>query len=124
MSCGSPRSTPPRGAPEQSEAAESTLGGSVDTAAALPAGPADALRDAAFDAFAREMRIAAVACVVLTAGAAVLIAALLRSTQDTPAPQQPAAARSSPRRIRTAPDWAGGAPRQPHRPQSSPEPYW
>ncbi|WP_433346929.1 MFS transporter [Microtetraspora malaysiensis] len=75
--------------PKELEAARNTLGGAVDTAATLPKGTAEALRNVAFDAFAREMRIASVVSVVLMAGAAILIATLLRTAHtrlgsDTP----------------------------------------
>lgn len=73
--------------PEKLEAARNTLGGAVDTAATLPASTADALRNAAFDAFTREMRIAAVACALLTAAAAALIATLLRTPPNPPEPK-------------------------------------
>jgi DHA2 family multidrug resistance protein-like MFS transporter len=61
------------------EAAGNTLAGAVETASALPGGTAEALRDAAFEAFAREARIAAMVSAVLMAGAAVLVATLLRA---------------------------------------------
>ncbi|MFF9568053.1 MFS transporter [Streptomyces sp. NPDC014685] len=72
---------------EQVEAARNTLGGAVETASALPRGAADALRDAAFDAFARETRIAAVVSAVLMAGGAVLIVTLLRTARTRPRPE-------------------------------------
>ncbi|MFI8437912.1 MFS transporter [Streptomyces sp. NPDC079020] len=65
----------------QLEAASDTLGGALGTAAKLPPETAEAARDAAFDAFARETRIAAVASAVLMAGGALLITTLLRSTR-------------------------------------------
>ncbi|MFE4977464.1 MFS transporter [Kitasatospora sp. NPDC056651] len=75
------------------EAAKSTLGGAVETAATLPKGTADSLRDAAFDAFAQEARIASMVSAVLMAGAAVLIATLLRTTHTRTGPvATPAAA--------------------------------
>ncbi|MFJ6617716.1 MFS transporter [Kitasatospora sp. NPDC091335] len=77
---------------EQLEAARSTLGGAVETAATLPGGTADSLRQVAFDAFAREARIAAVVSAVLMAGAAVLIATLLRGAGTRPEPGAPRSA--------------------------------
>ncbi|MFE7046738.1 hypothetical protein ACFU9X_47580 [Streptomyces atratus] len=68
------------------EAARSTLGSAVETAAALPRSTAESLRNAAFDAFAREARIASVVSAVLMTGAAVLIATLLRTTRTRPGP--------------------------------------
>ncbi|MEV3987044.1 MFS transporter [Nonomuraea sp. NPDC049758] len=70
--------------PKELEAARDTLGGAVDTAATLPEGTAEALRNVAFDAFAREMRIAAVVSVVLMAGAAILVVTLLRTGHARP----------------------------------------
>nr|WP_243639295.1 MFS transporter [Micromonospora sp. MW-13] len=70
-------------------AAEETLGGAVDTAAALPDQTAQALRSVAFDAFTHEMRIAAVVSAVLTAGGAILIATALRAARDRPGPASP-----------------------------------
>ncbi|MFD9427017.1 MULTISPECIES: MFS transporter [unclassified Streptomyces] len=64
--------------PGQRAAAEETLGAAAETAAALPHQTAETLRRVAFDAFSHEMRIAAVASVVVTAGGAILIATLLR----------------------------------------------
>ncbi|MFE7328580.1 MFS transporter [Streptomyces sp. NPDC057565] len=74
------------------EAARSTLGGAVETAAALPRGTAESLRNAAFDAFAREARIASVVSAVLMTGAAVLIATLLRTARTRPGPEAPRSA--------------------------------
>ncbi|MFF3959410.1 hypothetical protein ACFYY1_40455 [Streptomyces sp. NPDC001890] len=65
----------------QLESARDTLGSALDTASALPHSTAEALRDAAFDAFARETRIAAAVSAALMAGAALLIATLLRTTR-------------------------------------------
>ncbi|MFF9402634.1 MFS transporter [Streptomyces sp. NPDC014744] len=67
--------------PGQRAAATETLGGAADTAATLPHQTAEALRKVAFDAFSHEMRIAAVASVVVTAGGAILIASLLRNAE-------------------------------------------
>ncbi|WP_435876202.1 MFS transporter [Saccharopolyspora shandongensis] len=72
--------------PHELAAAEETLGGAVDTAAALPHHAAQALRSVAFDAFTHEMRIAAVVSVVLTAGGAILIATMLRAARNQPGP--------------------------------------
>ncbi|GAA3187115.1 MULTISPECIES: MFS transporter [Streptomyces] len=72
--------------PKELEAAQSTLGGAVETASALPEGTAESLRNAAFDAFAQEARIASVVSAVLMAGAAVLIATLLRTGRTRPGP--------------------------------------
>lgn len=47
-------SAPANLTPEQLASAEATLGGAIDTARTLPAGAAEALRNAAFDAFIRE----------------------------------------------------------------------
>ncbi|MGW7447506.1 MFS transporter [Kitasatospora sp. NPDC054795] len=66
--------------PGQLEAARSTLGGAVETAATLPSGTAESLRQVAFEAFAREARIASVVSAVLMAGAATLIVAVFRSS--------------------------------------------
>ncbi|MFB7224772.1 MFS transporter [Streptomyces sp. NPDC056227] len=74
------------------EAARSTLGGAVETAAALPRGTAESLRNAAFDAFAREARIASVVSAILMTGAAVLIATLLRTARTRPGPEAPQSA--------------------------------
>ncbi|GAA1383440.1 MFS transporter [Kitasatospora putterlickiae] len=68
--------------PDQLDAAKSTLGGAVETASTLPTGTADSLRDAAFDAFAQEARIASVVSAVLMTAAAVLIATLLRTARN------------------------------------------
>ncbi|MFB7851139.1 MFS transporter [Streptomyces sp. NPDC056053] len=73
--------------PEELEAAKSTLGGAVETATTLPTGTADALRNAAFDAFTQEARIASVVSAVLMTGAAVLIATLLRTTRTRTGPE-------------------------------------
>lgn len=73
--------------PEALEAAKGTLGGAVETAAALPPGTANSLRSAAFDAFAREARIASVISAVLMAGAAILIATLLRTARTRTEPR-------------------------------------
>ncbi|MEU8132433.1 MFS transporter [Streptodolium elevatio] len=62
----------------QLESARDTLGGAVETAATLPPGPARELLDAAFEAFAKEMRVIALVAVVLMAVTAVLVAALLK----------------------------------------------
>ncbi|GII85290.1 MFS transporter [Sphaerisporangium siamense] len=70
--------------PKELEAARNTLGGAVDTAATLPKGTAESLRNVAFDAFARETRIASVVSAVLMAGAAILIATLLRTAHTRP----------------------------------------
>jgi DHA2 family multidrug resistance protein-like MFS transporter len=70
--------------PKELEAARNTLGGAVDTAATLPQDTAEALRNVAFDAFARETRIAALVSVVLTAGTAILVATLLRNARIRP----------------------------------------
>ncbi|MEV4181930.1 MFS transporter [Streptosporangium canum] len=78
--------------PRELEAARNTLGGAVDTAATLPQGTAEALRNAAFDAFARETRIAALVSVVLTAGVAVLVATLLRNARIRPGSEAPESA--------------------------------
>ncbi|WP_424863748.1 MFS transporter [Streptomyces sp. MMS24-I29] len=67
--------------PGQRAAATETLGGAADTAATLPHQTAEALRKVAFDAFSHEMRIAAVASVVVTAGGAILIGSLLRNAE-------------------------------------------
>ncbi|MEU6009569.1 MFS transporter [Streptomyces sp. NPDC047453] len=75
--------------PKELEAARSTLGGAVETAAALPRGAAESLRRVAFDAFAREARIASVALAVLMSGAAILIATLLRTAGTRPEPETP-----------------------------------
>ncbi|CAM5237432.1 hypothetical protein GCM10010329_68390 [Streptomyces spiroverticillatus] len=58
------------------------MDGAVDTARALPAYTAEALRD---DAFAHELRIAAVLSAGLTLAAALLIARLLRPSHSSPA---------------------------------------
>ncbi|MFE7530518.1 MFS transporter [Kitasatospora sp. NPDC057542] len=81
--------------PEELEAARSTLGGAVETAAALPQGVADTLRNAAFDAFAQETRIASTVSAVLMTGAAILIGTLLRTARTRTGPEalQPAAER-------------------------------
>lgn len=76
--------------PEQLAAVEDTLGGAVDTARTLPADTAAALRNAAFEAFTHELRIAAVLSAVLTAGGALLIARLLRPSRTRPADRDPA----------------------------------
>ncbi|MGW0059554.1 MFS transporter [Streptosporangium sandarakinum] len=78
--------------PNELEAARDTLGGAVDTAATLPEGTAGMLRSVAFDAFAQEMRIASVACVVLMTGAAILIALLLRTAYTRPGSEAPESA--------------------------------
>ncbi|WP_436788349.1 MFS transporter [Yinghuangia sp. YIM S10712] len=65
---------------EQLEAARDTLGGAVDVAAALPAPAGSRLLDAAFDAFAREMRIIALVSLGLMALTAVLVGTLLRAS--------------------------------------------
>ncbi|MFF0446626.1 MFS transporter [Streptomyces sp. NPDC004609] len=67
--------------PEQQAAAAETLGGAVDTATTLPHRTGEALREVAFEAFSHEMRIAAVASVVVTAGGALLIASLRRTAK-------------------------------------------
>ncbi|MBO1418312.1 hypothetical protein [Streptomyces sp. FH025] len=77
---------------EELEAAKSTLGGAVETAAALPRDTAEALRNTAFDAFAREARIASVVSAVLMTGAAILIATLLRTARTRPGPEAPRSA--------------------------------
>ncbi|MEU9687597.1 MFS transporter [Amycolatopsis japonica] len=69
---------------QQLDAARNTLGGAVDTAKALPKETADALRNVAFDAFARETRVASVISAVLMAGSAILIATLLRTSRTRP----------------------------------------
>ncbi|MFI9628851.1 MFS transporter [Streptomyces sp. NPDC052042] len=74
------------------EAAKSTLGGAVETAAALPRGTAESLRNAAFDAFAREARIASMVSAVLMTGAAILIATLLRTAHPRTGPEAPQSA--------------------------------
>ncbi|WP_052371961.1 MFS transporter [Amycolatopsis taiwanensis] len=74
------------------EAARDTLGGAVDTAATLPKGAAEALRNVAFDAFAQEMRIASVVSAVLMAAAAILIATLLRGAHTQPGAETPESA--------------------------------
>lgn len=78
--------------PKELEAARNTLGGAVDTAATLPQGTAEALRNVAFDAFARETRIAALVSVVLTAGVAILVATLLREARIRPGSEAPESA--------------------------------
>lgn len=75
--------------PEELEAARSTLGGAVETAADLPKGTGDSLRNAAFDAFAQEARIASIVSAVLMAGAAILIATLLRAARTRTGPEAP-----------------------------------
>ncbi|GHJ24266.1 hypothetical protein ACH4LN_01625 [Streptomyces albus] len=75
----------------QRAAAEETLGGAVDTAATLPDQTAKALPKVAFDAFGHEMRITAVASVVVTAGGAVLIVSLLRKSRQPGSGADPAA---------------------------------
>ncbi|MEU3217615.1 MFS transporter [Streptomyces sp. NPDC006971] len=77
--------------PGQRAAATETLGGAADTAATLPHRTAEALRKVAFDAFSHEMRIAAVASVVVTAGGAILIASLLRNARRPASVAAPAA---------------------------------
>ncbi|SCF64249.1 MFS transporter [Streptomyces sp. Ncost-T10-10d] len=78
--------------PEQRAGAEETLGGAAETAAALPHQTAEALRRVAFDAFSHEMRIAAVASVVVTIGGAILIVTLLRGTDKRSGPMAAPAA--------------------------------
>jgi MFS transporter, DHA2 family, multidrug resistance protein len=82
--------------PVQFEAARNTLGGAVDTATTLPDGIAASLRDAAFDAFARETRIAAAVSAVLMAGAAILIATLLRTVNTPVGPKSGILSRTRP----------------------------
>ncbi|MER7702509.1 MFS transporter [Kitasatospora sp. NPDC097605] len=82
--------------PGQLDAVRSTLGGAVETAAALPGSTAESLRNVAFDAFARETRIAAVALAVLMSGAAILIATLLR-TAGSPAEHRDGEGAAEPR---------------------------
>ncbi|MCN9243541.1 MFS transporter [Streptomyces sp. RY43-2] len=72
--------------PKALDVARSTLGGAVETAATLPRSTAESLRNVAFDAFAREARIAALLSAVLMTGAAILIATLLRTTRTRPSP--------------------------------------
>ncbi|WP_385620334.1 MFS transporter [Streptomyces sp. P8-A8] len=83
-------SAPANLTPEQLASAEATLGGAIDTARTLPAGAAEALRNAAFDAFIRELRIAAALSAVLTAGGALLIARTLRPARTRTADLGPA----------------------------------
>ncbi|MCX4850335.1 MFS transporter [Streptomyces sp. NBC_00893] len=75
----------------QRAAAAETLGGAADTAATLPHQTAEALRKVAYDAFSHEMRIAAVVGVVVTAGGAMLITALLRGAERPGSVAAPAA---------------------------------
>ncbi|MEU2608994.1 MFS transporter [Streptomyces albus] len=75
----------------QRAAAEETLGGAVDTAATLPHQTAEALRKVAVDAFGHEVRITAVASVVVTAGGAILIASLLHKSRQPGSGADPAA---------------------------------
>ncbi|MFF7250287.1 MFS transporter [Embleya sp. NPDC008237] len=77
---------------QELDAARDTLGAAVDTAATLPGSSGEALRQVAFDAFTREMRITAVVGATLLTGAALAIGMLLRGTTPEPATQGETAA--------------------------------
>ena len=63
---------------EQVHAAQDTLGKAVETAATVPPATGRMLLDAAFEAFAREMRVIAFVAAGLMALTAILVATLLR----------------------------------------------
>lgn len=71
---------------DQLDAARDTLGGAVETAAALPPAASGQLLDAAFDAFAREMRVISLVGMGLMALTAVLVATLLRGAPSAGTP--------------------------------------
>ncbi|MFJ8745337.1 MFS transporter [Embleya sp. NPDC127516] len=71
--------------PEQVHAAQDTLGGAVETAAVVPPETGRQLLDAAFEAFAREMRVIAFVAAGLMALTAVLVGTLLRGTRGNEA---------------------------------------
>ncbi|MET9659210.1 hypothetical protein [Streptomyces sp. NPDC006510] len=95
--------------PEELEAARSTLGGAVETATTLPGSTAESLRNVAFEAFAREARIASVVSAVLMAGGAILIATLLRTARTRPGPESPRSAAEHHDRDRAGDPHSGAA---------------
>ncbi|MFI6586186.1 MFS transporter [Embleya sp. NPDC050493] len=81
--------------PAQLDTARDTLGAAVDTAATLPKGSGEALRQAAFNAFTREMRITAAVSAALLTGVAIVVAILLRETATEVAARRKTAAGSA-----------------------------
>ncbi|MYW05693.1 MFS transporter [Streptomyces sp. SID3343] len=87
---------PPGLSPGQIRDAQDTLGGAVETAAVVPPATGRMLRDAAFEAFAREMRVIALVAAVLMALTAVLVGTLLRSGRGAEPTKSEAAASLDP----------------------------